>query len=353
MRNMQGFTLIEMMIVLTIVGVMASVVTPLFQAIQDNIKRKEEVVRVQGYVEALKSYYFQQLNNRISRNAISIQQGLTPTAADDLLPVAVGADPILDGLNAAQDMIDQSLVGTTQRAEVLASATSNLSRKIALYVQQPDMTAATNGYANFIQSQGPNLTAPAPLWGSAYCPSQALSFYGANNTIAGANNTMAMALVISAGPNGIYDTFGGAATPPPEPTVPDWRDPAFQVLGDDQGYVINFTAYHSALKKDSGTQAKLSRIAISAASYFRQQYTQDAFVNGSSIDVIMGTRMPVYFAPISTPNGMRTNLSLPASEMLDDFGNPFYVRQLTTVFPYTLGVFSLCGDFAAIPASAP
>ena len=358
--SQQGFTLIEIMVVMTIVGMIVSVVLPLVEGIQNNLRAKEEKASVFAYTEALKTYYLAKLDERVSV-AASIAQGNPGAATTLLLPdISTATDPINAGVVAAQAMIDAGTVGmTTTSATILARATSNGSRQIAVYIQQPDMTGADPSYVNYIGNQGVSGITPAPSWGAAYCPHKATSFYALNYaTGLVSKQAFAMALVISAGANGVYDTFanGGAAPAIPDPAA-NWTAQGFSIKGDDVGYIINFSALHTLDKRADTTKLRLNRLANAAGAYFRYQYTYDAFVAGTPIDQIInpagGGNIASYFSLISTASGLRTTLKLPGREMIDEFGNPFQVTQLTNTHPYTLAIYSLCGDWVAIPASAP
>lgn len=350
-KKEQGFTLIEMMVVVSLIAIMTAVIYPLIDGLIQRLRSDEEQARVHAYAQALQSYYVQQLEARKAVVAQNIKAGAANQPMPMLLPDISGAtDPYNAGVIAANVMVQSGALGLGISAQDLYNSTSNGSRQVALYIQQPDETGTDAGYVAYIQKQAPTL-APAPAWGKAYCPHKAQGYVASSFGLPGASKgPLAMALVISAGPNGKFDTFGGTTLPPREPTTPNWRAPGFRITGDDKGFLINFSALHNLDNREQLTMQKINRLASAASSYFRFSYTQAAFVAGTPVPTLLASD---FFSGLGTVAGMMTNLGIPALSMADEFGNPIYVGKLKTTHPYTIVIYNLCGDFAAVPASAP
>ena len=69
-RNQGGFTLVELIVVVVIIGILSSIAVPSFQNASDKAKQKEASVLISSYIKAAQSYY--------------AEYGLTPVYSRDL-----------------------------------------------------------------------------------------------------------------------------------------------------------------------------------------------------------------------------------------------------------------------------
>ena len=350
LRGKGGFTLIEVMVVLAVISIVAAVVAPLVDALLSRGARSEERAAVQRFAEALRAYYIAQVHRR-RMDAAAALGGLAGGPLPRLLPnVAAAATPYDAARLAAQQMIDAGVITSTANPVDVYASTSTHTRFIALWVNEPDTTGANVGYVNFIKNGAPAVAGAA--WGKAYCPMKALS-YVAGLSARGAATVadralLPLALVLSAGPNGVFDTFGGVVRPPRVPN-PDWRAAGFRIKGDDVGVLISFAAIHAAKDEQALMDARMERLAQAAGSLWRYRYTQDV-IGGVAVSTLVATN---YFASANTDATFRTALGLPVQEMVDLWGNPIHVKQLKLASPYTLLLYTDCGDYVAVPATAP
>ena len=58
-RNQEGFTLVELIVVVVIIGILSSIAIPSFQNASDKAKQKEPTVLIAGYLKAAQAYYIE------------------------------------------------------------------------------------------------------------------------------------------------------------------------------------------------------------------------------------------------------------------------------------------------------
>ena len=69
-RNQEGFTLVELIVVVVIIGILSAIAIPSFQNAADKAKQKEASVLLASYVKAAQSYY--------------VEYGVLPRTSQDL-----------------------------------------------------------------------------------------------------------------------------------------------------------------------------------------------------------------------------------------------------------------------------
>ena len=58
-NNQEGFTLIELIVVVVIIGILSAIAIPNFQNASDKAKQKEPAVLIAGYLKAAQAYYIE------------------------------------------------------------------------------------------------------------------------------------------------------------------------------------------------------------------------------------------------------------------------------------------------------
>ena len=346
----RGFTLIEVMVVLAVIAILVASVEPLVTAMLSRGARTEERAAVQRFADALRAYYAAQVDRR-RMNAAASLGGVAVAGVVRLMPdVAAAATPYDAARLAARQMIDAGVITSTANPVDVYASTSAHTRFIALWVNEPDTTAANVGYVNFIKNGAPVVA--GATWGAAYCPMRALSYVAgvsaAGTATVADRSLLPLALVLSAGPNGVFDTFGGVAVPPAAP-APDWRSAGFRIRGDDVGVLVSPAALHASRNEQALMDARMERLAQSAGSLWRYRYMQDA-IGGVAVSSLIAKN---YYLSANTDATFRAALGLPVLDMVDLWGNPVHVVQLKTASPYTLLLYTDCGDYVAVPATAP
>jgi len=344
----EGFTLIEMMISILIIAGIVIAVVPLFESLQAQSRSKEEQASVDRYIGALEGYYRQQMQRRIDSSILNVANGgLGLGASSFLLPDITGAaTPEIAAQTAAQTMIDTGAVNGRMLASSLYNATSNASRKIALYINNPDLTATNAGYVQYLTDRAPVIAGSS--WGTDYCPNKAMARMASLVTPTVSDRSLlAMAMVISAGPNGVFDTFGGSTT---AAVSPAWLAPGFKIKGDDKGSIINLSAIHAGDGSDLRNKLHMERLATALGTYFRRSYSKDALLGSLSVATLMTTN---YYTPVSTVAGIQTNLGIPPGDLVDEYGNEIRVTSMLSSQPYTILLYNNCSNYVAIPATSP
>ena len=343
-----GFTLIEMMISILIIASIVVGVVPLFETLQSQSRSKEEQASVDRYIGGLEGYYKQQMQRRIDGAILNVANGGIGLGATSLLlpDVSAAATPEIAAQTAAQTMINTGAVNGRMLAPSLYNATSNASRKIALYINNPDLTATNAGYVQYLTNQAPVVTGSS--WGTDYCPNKVMARMASLVTPTFSDRSLlTMAMVISAGPNGVFDTFGGSTV---AAAAPAWLTPGFTISGDDKGSIINFSAIHAGDGSNLRNKLHMERLATALGTYFRQNYSKDALLGSQSVATLMATN---YYTPVSTVAGIQTNMGIPAGDLVDEYGNEIHVASMMSTQPYTVLLYNNCSNYVAIPATAP
>ena len=58
-NNQEGFTLVELIVVVVIIGILSAIAIPSFQNASDKAKQKEPTVLIAGYLKAAQAYYIE------------------------------------------------------------------------------------------------------------------------------------------------------------------------------------------------------------------------------------------------------------------------------------------------------
>ena len=58
-KNQDGFTLVELIVVVVIIGILSAIAIPSFQNASDKAKQKEPAVLIAGYLKAAQAYYIE------------------------------------------------------------------------------------------------------------------------------------------------------------------------------------------------------------------------------------------------------------------------------------------------------
>lgn len=96
--NKDGFTLVELIVVVVIIGILAAIAIPSFQASGDKAKQKEASTLLSGYLKAAQAYFTE--NSAVAANPTELGQFISVTACSTTNPTTCkGAAPVTPTTN--------------------------------------------------------------------------------------------------------------------------------------------------------------------------------------------------------------------------------------------------------------
>ena len=93
-KNQEGFTLIELIVVVAIIGILSSIAIPSFQNSADKAKQKEPAVLIASYLKAAQSYYAEYSN--LPKYTRDLGQYMTVTSCTRNYPAYCKSNPPRD-----------------------------------------------------------------------------------------------------------------------------------------------------------------------------------------------------------------------------------------------------------------
>ncbi len=83
-KEEEGFTLVELIVVVMIIGILSSIAIPSFMSLGDKAKQKEASVLLSSYVKAAQSFYIE--NSRHPSDAADLGQYMSVTGCKNAIP---------------------------------------------------------------------------------------------------------------------------------------------------------------------------------------------------------------------------------------------------------------------------
>ena len=128
--RMNAFTLVELIIVVVIIGILASIAIPAFEGAGIKAKQKEASTAVASYIKAAQAFYAE--NTEIADDAADIAQyvaiascaGTTPTACQGVKAVAVTTGT---SWNLPSGLYTITLSKTTDETKITAAPTATFT----------------------------------------------------------------------------------------------------------------------------------------------------------------------------------------------------------------------------------